>query len=73
MFRLYMSHLQALNGQIHTIREQCIVVSPTLTIICGNNTIDEGTGNVIFSCLQLHSLSPFPVLPFTSIVDSMSS
>jgi hypothetical protein len=33
MFRLYVSHLQALKGQIHTISEHCIVGSPTLKII----------------------------------------
>jgi hypothetical protein len=33
MFRLYLSHLQALKGQIHTVSEQCIVGSPTITII----------------------------------------
>jgi hypothetical protein len=33
MFRLYLSHLQALKGQIHTINKQCIVGSQTLTII----------------------------------------
>jgi hypothetical protein len=27
MFRLYMSHLQALKGQIHTVNEQYIVKS----------------------------------------------
>jgi hypothetical protein len=32
MFRLYLSHLQALKAQIHTVNEQCIVGSPTLTI-----------------------------------------
>jgi hypothetical protein len=32
MFRLYLSHLQALKAQIHTENEQCIVGSPTLTI-----------------------------------------
>jgi hypothetical protein len=25
MFRLYLSHLQALKGHIHTISEQCII------------------------------------------------
>jgi hypothetical protein len=33
MFRLYLSHLQALKDQIHTVSEQCILGSPTLTII----------------------------------------
>jgi tRNA A37 threonylcarbamoyladenosine biosynthesis protein TsaE len=33
MFRLYPSHLQALKGKIHTVSEQRIVGSPTLTII----------------------------------------
>jgi hypothetical protein len=31
MFRLYLSHLQVLKKQIHTVNEQCIVGSPTLT------------------------------------------
>jgi hypothetical protein len=33
MFRLYLSHLQALKFQIDTVIEQCIVRSPTLKII----------------------------------------
>jgi hypothetical protein len=33
MFRLYLNHLQDLKGQIHTISEQCIVGSTTLTLI----------------------------------------
>jgi hypothetical protein len=33
MFRLYLGHLQALKGQIHTISEQCILGSATLTMI----------------------------------------
>jgi hypothetical protein len=33
MFRLYLSHLPALKGQIHTVGEQCIVGSPVLTKI----------------------------------------
>jgi hypothetical protein len=33
MFRLYLSHFQALKDQIQTISEQCIVGSPPLTII----------------------------------------
>jgi hypothetical protein len=32
MFRLYLSLLQALKGQMHTVGAQCIVGSPTLTI-----------------------------------------
>jgi hypothetical protein len=32
MFRLYLSHLHALKGQIHTVGKQCIVGSPKLTI-----------------------------------------
>jgi hypothetical protein len=31
MFRLYLSHLQALKIQIHTVNEKYIVGSPTLT------------------------------------------
>jgi hypothetical protein len=37
MFRLYLSHHQALKAQIHTVNEQCIVESPTLTIYRENN------------------------------------
>jgi hypothetical protein len=37
MFRLYLSHHQAVKAQIHTVNEQCIVVSPTLTIYRVNN------------------------------------
>jgi hypothetical protein len=33
MFRIYLSHLQALKGQIYTVSEQCVVESPTFTII----------------------------------------
>jgi hypothetical protein len=33
MFRLYLSHLQALKAQIHTVSEQLMVGSPTLTVI----------------------------------------
>jgi hypothetical protein len=32
MLRLYLTHLQALKGQIHTVDYQCVVESPTLTI-----------------------------------------
>jgi spore coat polysaccharide biosynthesis predicted glycosyltransferase SpsG len=32
MFRLYLSHHQALKAQIHTVNEKCIVGSPALTI-----------------------------------------
>jgi hypothetical protein len=37
MFRLYLSHLQALKIQSHTVNEQCIVGSPTLTTYRLNN------------------------------------
>jgi hypothetical protein len=37
MFRLYLSHRQAFKIQIHTVNEQCIVGSPTLTIHRVNN------------------------------------
>jgi hypothetical protein len=37
MFRLYLSHLQALKIQIHTVNDQCIVGFPTLTIYTVNN------------------------------------
>jgi hypothetical protein len=37
MFRLYLSHHQGLKAQIHTVNEQCIVGSPTLTIYRMNN------------------------------------
>jgi spore coat polysaccharide biosynthesis predicted glycosyltransferase SpsG len=37
MFRLYLSHHLALKAQIHTVNEQCIVGSPTLTIHRVNN------------------------------------
>jgi hypothetical protein len=37
MFRLYLSHHQALKTQIHTVNEQCIVGYPTLTIYRVNN------------------------------------
>jgi hypothetical protein len=37
MFRLYLSHHQALKAQIHTVNEQCIVGSPTLTVYKENN------------------------------------
>jgi hypothetical protein len=33
MFRLYLSHFHPLKGQIHAISEQCIVGSPSLTIM----------------------------------------
>jgi hypothetical protein len=34
---LNLSHLQALKIEIHTVKEQCIVGSPTLTIYRVNN------------------------------------
>jgi hypothetical protein len=37
MFRLYLSHHQALKAQIYIVNEQCIVGSPTLTIYRVNN------------------------------------
>jgi hypothetical protein len=37
MFRLYLSHHQALKAQIHTVNEQCVVGSATLTIYRVNN------------------------------------
>jgi hypothetical protein len=37
MFRLYLSHLQALKKQIHTVNEHCIVGFPTLIIYRENN------------------------------------
>jgi hypothetical protein len=37
MFRPYLSHHQARKAQIHTVNEQCIVGSPTLTIYRLNN------------------------------------
>jgi hypothetical protein len=37
MFRLYLSHHQALKAQIHTVNEHCIEVSPALTIYRVNN------------------------------------
>jgi hypothetical protein len=39
MFLLYLSHLQALKGQMHIISEQCIVGSPALTKIRLYNNI----------------------------------
>jgi hypothetical protein len=39
MFRLYLSHLQALKGQMHIISEQCIVGSQELTKIRLYNNI----------------------------------
>jgi hypothetical protein len=33
MFRLYLSHIKALKGQIHTVSEQCIVGSPMLIML----------------------------------------
>jgi hypothetical protein len=37
MFRLFLSHLQALKAHIRTVKEQCIVESPTLTIYHRNS------------------------------------
>jgi spore coat polysaccharide biosynthesis predicted glycosyltransferase SpsG len=37
MFRLHLSHHQALKAQNHTLNELCIVGSPTLTMYTVNN------------------------------------
>jgi hypothetical protein len=47
MFRLYLSHHQALKAQIHTVDEQCIVGPPTLTIYIVKNNENLYVANVI--------------------------
>jgi hypothetical protein len=50
MFRLYLSHLQALKAQIHTVNEQCIVGSPMHKIYRVNNS-----ENMYVAVLMVHN------------------
>jgi hypothetical protein len=58
VFRLYLSHHQALKAQIHIVNEQCIVGSQTLTIYKVNNnenmyvTVPMVYNNLVYYCVS---------------------
>jgi hypothetical protein len=58
MFRLYLSHLQALKGQIHTVGKQRIVGSPTLTIFryCDIESMRAAVLEVPHTNFQCHNI-----------------
>jgi hypothetical protein len=69
MFRLYLGHLQALKIEIHTVNEQCIVGSQTLTIYRVDNNENKYVAVLMVynNRLSKHIYKDIPVCLNTSV------